>query len=110
MTEFYSNRYYQDRFSRSYGENKRKSYRGVGPRGYRRPDSSILDEVCERITRHGFVDGSEIDVQVHHGEVILSGMVENRAMKRLVEDIIEDISGVIDIHNRLTLRGARRIG
>ena len=80
------------------------SYRGCGPRGYRRSDERILEDVNDRLTWDGDIDAREIEVRVENGEVTLSGIVDDRRAKRLAEDIAEDISGVTDVHNRLTVR------
>lgn len=76
-------------------------YVGRGPKGYRRSDERIREEVCERLTMHGDVDASDIEVVVQEGEVTLSGTVHDRAMKRAAADCIEDISGVSDVHNQI---------
>jgi hypothetical protein len=76
---------------------------GRGPQGYQRSDERITEEVCERLTRHGQLDASEIEVQVKNGEVTLEGTVENRRAKRMAEDVAEGVSGVRDVHNRLRL-------
>lgn len=74
---------------------------GRGPRGYRRSDERIQEDVCDRLTRHGEIDASEVEVQVEQGEVILSGMVPTRRMKRLAEDEAWSLPGVEQVHNRL---------
>jgi hypothetical protein len=76
-------------------------YVGRGPKGYRRSDERIREEVCERLTMHGDVDASDIEVQVQDGEVTLSGTVADRLMKRAAADCLEDISGVNDVHNQI---------
>ena len=81
-----------------------RSFAGVGPRGYRRSDERIAEDVCERFTRHAYLDASEIEVEVKDGEVTLEGEVESRTAKRLAEDIAEAASGVLDVHNRLRIR------
>jgi osmotically-inducible protein OsmY len=43
----------------------------MGPEGYRRSDERILDDVSERLTRHGHIDARQISVGVTEGEVIL---------------------------------------
>jgi osmotically-inducible protein OsmY len=83
------------------------SYEGLGPQGYRRSDEVIREEVCSRLTRHGYVDASQIAVEVQEGEVILTGTVPNRQMKRMAEDAAETIAGVIDVHNQIRLKRAR---
>ncbi|RPI85108.1 MAG: BON domain-containing protein [Chloroflexi bacterium] len=83
-------------------------YTGVGPRDYQRSDERIFEDVCERLSRHGQIDASDVEVHVDDGEVTLTGTVENRRMKRMVEDTLDTIYGVKDIHNELKLRGQRR--
>src|SRR4051812_7859100 len=58
---------------------------GRGPKGYRRLDASILEDVNELLYMHGGVDASEIEVEVHDGEVTLRGVVADRAQKRMAE-------------------------
>lgn len=79
----------------------------LGPKGYRRPDDRILEEVCERIGRSG-LDAREVEVAVAQGEVTLSGTVLGREDKRALEDIVDDVFGVEDVHNQLRLAGRAR--
>ena len=79
------------------------SYRGCGPRGYRRSDERILEEICDRMTDDPFLDASEIEVDVKQGEVTLAGSVVSRDQKRRAEDIAERIGGVSDVTNRLRI-------
>ena len=59
------------------------------------------------LTRHPDVDASDLEVHVEGGEVTLTGTVDGRAAKRLAEDVVEQISGVTDIHNQIRVaRGA----
>jgi osmotically-inducible protein OsmY len=84
--------------------NIRKSegeHRGRGPRGYRRSDERIREEVCECLTDDVFIDASDIEVTVQNGEVMLTGEVASRQQKRHAEDLIESISGVRDVLNNL---------
>jgi hypothetical protein len=82
-----------------------ESFAGRGPRGYRRSDERIREEVCERLTDAFDVDASEVDVQVENGEVTLGGSVTSRHAKRRVEDIADAIHGVADVHNQLRIVG-----
>ena len=82
----------------------RGPYVGRGPRGYRRSDERIYEDVCERLTSHGDLDATDTEVVVSGGEVVLSGTVATRAQKRLAEDIADAVTGVIEVHNRLRLR------
>ncbi len=77
---------------------------GKGPRGYTRSDERIYDEVCMLMTRHGQLDASDVNVEVHNGEVTLTGTVPDRPSKRLAEDISDSVYGVRDVNNQLKLR------
>jgi BON domain len=79
-------------------------YSGIGPRNYRRSDERIREDVCERLTEHGQIDASDIEVTVSDGEVTLGGSVADRGQKRLAEDMADDVAGVRDVHNRLQVR------
>lgn len=94
--------------SRGYGERRydddyseRISHAGKGPKGYRRSDERIREEVCEILTRNRDLDASNVEVSVSDGVVSLSGTVEDRRSKRLAEDLAEDVSGARDVHNHL---------
>jgi hypothetical protein len=86
------------------GPRARPSYRGVGPRGYVRSDERIREQVCEALTDHDAVDARDIEVDVQGGEVILTGSVRERAMKRYAEMAAESCWGVKDVHNQLRIR------
>lgn len=81
-------------------------YSGRGPRDYRRSDERIREDVCDRLTRHGRIDATDIRVEVQNGEVTLDGTVDTRDMKRLAEDLADDVDGVRDVVNHIkTNRG-----
>jgi hypothetical protein len=86
------------------GRRARPSYRGIGPRGYVRSDERIREQVCEALTDHDAVDARDIEVDVQGGEVILTGTVRERAMKRYAELAAESCGGVKDVHNQLRIR------
>ena len=77
---------------------------GKGPKGYRRTDERIQDDVNEALTRNSHLDASDIEVKVKGAIVTLSGTVANREMKVLAENCIELISGINDIRNEIHLR------
>jgi hypothetical protein len=83
-------------------------YTGMGPQNYNRSDEQILEEVCERLTRHGRIDASDIDVKVENGDVTLSGSVPSRDMKRMAEDAADSISGVNDVRNEIKVTQRER--
>jgi BON domain-containing protein len=87
------------------GERARRGrYYGVGPKGYRRSDERILEEVSDRLMTHPDVDASDIEVRVEHGVITLAGTVPDRHQKRIAEFIADDIVGVDDVHNELSVR------
>jgi len=88
-------------FSWQTSERKSGLHTGKGPKGYRRSDERVREDVSETLSAHPEIDASEIEIEVKEGLVTLSGTVESRKIKRLVEDAIEAISGVQDIKNDL---------
>ncbi len=81
---------------------------GKGPKNYQRSNERILEDVNERLTRHGDIDATDIEVRVENGEVWLTGMVENRQQKRLAEDVADSVAGVRDVHNELRIQQPSR--
>lgn len=77
---------------------------GKGPKNYKRSDESIREEANERLTQHGGVDATNIQVRVEDAEITLEGTVDSRRSKRMAEDALETIFGVSDIHNRLRIQ------
>lgn len=78
-----------------------ESMRGKGPKGYRRRDDRILEEINDRLTDDSHLDASDIEVAVKNGEVILSGAVRTKKDKRWAEELVESISGVTNLENRI---------
>src|SRR5262249_24684607 len=83
------------------------AFTGRGPKNDASADDHIREDVCERLTYDPRIDASDIEVAVEVGEITLSGFVDDRWAKRLAEDIMEDVRGVKDIHNRLRIRDVR---
>ena len=81
----------------------RGGFFGKGPKGYKRSDERIREEVSEALYRDYHVDASEIEVDVKEGIVTLSGTVDSRQSKRAAEECIENLTGVIDVHNRIRI-------
>lgn len=80
-----------------------------GPKGYKRSDERLKEDVCERLMRDPRVDASDVSVEVHEGKVSLTGNVPERSMKHTVEDIVDSCMGVSDIDNRVRVdNGAGR--
>ena len=86
------------------GSRQGGQFAGRGPKGYKRSDDRIKEDVNEELTRHPDLDASDIEVKVENGEVTLSGTVDARQAKRLAEDLAENCSGVHEVHNHLRVR------
>lgn len=84
-----------------------QQYRGRGPRGYQRSDERIREDVCDCLTDDPEIDASNFDVTVNNGEVSLTGTIDSYDNKRRATDLIEDFSGVKDVHNNLRVRAAQ---
>jgi len=77
------------------------SFVGRGPRGYKRSDERIREDVNDRLTDDYYLDASDIEVSVIDRLVTLTGRVESRSDKRRAADIAESVSGVTDVNNQL---------
>jgi len=90
--------------SRMQGRNSLGQFTGYGPKGYRRSDERINEDVCEALSQDPDLDASSIEVKVQSGQVTLSGSVEERDDKRLAEDLAEQVSGVQDVRNEIRVQ------
>jgi len=86
-----------------------RPYQGRGPKGYRRSDDRIREDVNDRLGE-GYLDATEVEVMVTSGEVVLTGTVNSRSDKRRAEDIAENVSGVTNVENRLRVRDRQQLG
>jgi hypothetical protein len=93
-----------DPFDRDLHPKTAGSHVGKGPKGYVRSDERIREDVCETITHHRGVDGSDLVVEVSGGVVTLAGTVRERRMKRAAEIAVESLPGVRDVENRIRVR------
>lgn len=81
-----------------------KNFFGIGPKGYKRSDEKIKEDCCEALYHEHSVDASEIEVSVKDSEVILTGTVPERHMKRRAEDCCERVAGVKDVRNEVRVQ------
>lgn len=79
-------------------------HRGKGPRGYKRSDDRIREDVSDRLTEEAQLDPSDVEVTVRDGEVTLEGHVAERFEKRLAEDWAETVTGVVHVQNNIRIR------
>jgi hypothetical protein len=84
-------------------DQQRQQLRGRGPKGYRRSDERIKEDVNDRLS-DGYLDASDIEVLVMESEVTLTGTVNTREDKRTAEYIAESVSGVTNVENRLRVK------
>jgi osmotically-inducible protein OsmY len=88
-----------------YGQrSERGRFAGQGPKGYKRSDERIREEVSDALMMHPEIDASEIEVKVSDGEVTLTGTVQEREDKWLAEQLCEGIPGVRDVSNSLRVK------
>lgn len=118
LTDYANGAYDRNRFggghapsyptSPSYGREPagapRGGHAGRGPKGYTRTDERIREDVCDRLSWNDEVDATDIAVRVDQGEVTLEGSVETRHMKRLAAHLVEDVPGVVDVHNTIRVQ------
>jgi hypothetical protein len=81
-----------------------QTYRGVGPKGYKRSDERIQEDVNDRLTDAPDIDASSVECRVQNGEVTLTGTVPDRETKRNIEELAESISGVKEVQNNLRVK------
>ncbi len=77
---------------------------GRGPKGWRRSDERITEDLCEALTRDPHIDASDIEVRVEQGDVTLTGTIDSREAKRAAEELAERCSGVLDVTNQLRVK------
>jgi osmotically-inducible protein OsmY len=88
---------------RRYDEQRQQHLRGRGPKGYRRSDERIKEDISDRLS-DGYLDATDIEVAVANGEVTLTGNCFSRADKRRAEDLADSVSGVTNVENRLRVK------
>lgn len=80
---------------------QRQDFRGRGPKGYTRSDARLQEIICEMLTHDDEIDASEVSVQVKDGEVTLTGNVDTRRTKYLIEERVDSCTGIKEIHNQI---------
>lgn len=80
-----------------------KNYEGLGPKGWKRTDQRIKEDVCLALERSFEVDASGLEVEVHDGCVSLKGEIKSVGMRRVAEDLVESVPGVVDVFSQLRI-------
>ncbi len=83
---------------------EKKGHFGKGPKGYRRSDDRIKEDVSEALFRDQNIDATDLEVEVKEGFVTLKGTIESREAKRAAEFCVEHLSGVQDVRNEITVK------
>lgn len=83
---------------------------GRGPRGYRRSDARIAEDVNERLADDPWLDASDIEVTVKDGEITLNGTVSDLGDKYRAEDLATEVSGATHVQNNLRVAPGRQPG
>lgn len=79
-------------------------HRGKGPKSYKRSDTRILEDVNDVLCEDPYIDASDIEARVENGEVVLTGFVQDKFLKRRAEDLLDQVSGINNVENRLRTR------
>lgn len=69
-------------------------------------DDQIVKSVKNTFIFKTFLKSDDVKIECKDGVVTLTGIVANSARKRLAEMTVEDIEGVKQVDNKLTLKGA----
>jgi hypothetical protein len=81
-----------------------RNHRGKGPRGYRRSDERIMEDIIDRLNADRALDLSEIEIEVRDGDIYLSGNGRDRITRHRIEDIVNNVPGVKNIENAIRSR------
>jgi hypothetical protein len=75
----------------------------IAPRGIRRSDEELYEDICEALMHRDDLDSSDVTVTVRGGEVILEGTVAQRCMRYMIEDLAAGHPAVRDV-DRIRVR------
>jgi osmotically-inducible protein OsmY len=77
------------------------SHVGQSAKFHRRSDDKIHEEIWELLSNSADLDATHIELHVEAGEVTLTGNVESRDARWLAEDLVNSVTGVREVTNRL---------
>lgn len=80
---------------------ERSQWQRRGPKGYKRSDERIREDIYEHLIRSAHIDAEEVTIDVSDGKVTIEGSVPERRMKHAIEDMAAACPGVNDVENRL---------
>ena len=108
--EHYPDEEFGDDFDPSYKEEYETSragqenHFGKGPKGYQRSVARIKDDACEILARDFELDASGITVDLEERVLVLRGEVASRRDKRRAEWLLEELPGIDDIKNLISIK------
>lgn len=69
------------------------------------PDTKIAERLKAALDRNIFVDGHQLNLNVDHGCVQLSGTVPTTAARRAAVQVAYNTDGVLEVEDRITVAG-----
>lgn len=75
-----------------------------GPKGFRRSDERLKEELAERLMYRNDIDCSDVTLDVKDAKVTLEGNVPERWMRYAIDDVAESVIGVDDVENRIRVQ------
>jgi osmotically-inducible protein OsmY len=87
-----------------------RSHAGLGPKNYKRSDDRIKEDMCEALSNHPWIDASNTEVEVKNGVVTLTGTVNDRRTRQMMEDLADDIPGVKDVECQVKIETKTKAG
>lgn len=73
-----------------------------------RADQFIRQEAIWNLTQNGCIDGRYLEVEVDRGVLVLKGEVATRSLKRLAQECVGHIPGIVHVENRLRIKRVSR--
>jgi osmotically-inducible protein OsmY len=66
-----------------------------------RSDNRIREDVRALLAREPYASHSDVELQVEEGVVVLSGTVQERRLRKEIEEKVREIPGVRDVENEV---------
>ncbi len=91
----------EEQFQAERREEQGRRQANNGPRGRRKSDESLRQEIREILIADPELEAVDIEVEVEGGAVTLRGAVVDPDARLLAEELVESLAGVREVHNRL---------
>lgn len=82
----------------------RGRFSGKGPKGYSRTDEQLKEEICRKLYEHPEIDASDVTVEVKGGELMLTGTIDSRHARDLIEDEADRVMGIKEVNNQIRIK------